>query len=564
MRCRPLRALAALPVLTAAASFAVSLPITPDDTLLPGRGFPTRGERAADLTSLRRIQADTDGNRLFDDLEERLSATDAREALDVVVRYRPGQQPGPAAGRRERRLSLDHSIATRLTPSEIQDLLATSTIESIEADTVYRAVRDTAEEFTGTAKASLDLGLSGDGDGERGTYSSQDHTIAILDTGIDAQHQDFANGKLIAWHDLVNDRTEPYDDQGHGTHVASIAAGAVNAAGVGGVAPGAALVGVKVLDSQGAGSASSIAEGVEWCISNRTRYGIEVINLSLGGDRSSTGTDLLSRTVNRAVAAGIVVCVAAGNEGPRQRTIGSPAAAAEVVTVGSVADPGEGGFFLDVFSSRGPTADGRIKPDLCAPGERISAARANSRTGYVRYSGTSMASPFVAGVAALVRQANPNLSAAEVKDLLKETAVHFGSGEENNDYGAGRVDAYAALQRASGRDDAPPLVPGHVAGSGRLDGSEDSSTWELAVTDTRFPVAATLIAQSTGIDFDLQAYDPSGRLVASSITRGRQEWVSFRPSRTGTYTLVVLSRSGAGDYSLDVSAGSEAPLQVRE
>jgi serine protease AprX len=151
-----------------------------------------------------------------------------------------------------------------------------------------------------------------------------------------------------------------------------------------------------------------------------------------------------------------------------------------------------------------------------------------------------------------------------VKELLKETAVHFGTGEENNDYGAGRVDAYAALQRAAGRDDAPPLVPGHVAGSGRLEGSGDSRTWQLTVTDTIFPVAVALIAQSTGVNFDLQAYDPTGRLVASSTTRVRQEWVSFLPTRTGTYTLVVLSRSGVGDYTLDVSAGSEAPLRAAE
>jgi serine protease AprX len=326
------------PSLLAAAAglaFAAPLPGSPGNSLLSDLAPPTAREIPADLPA-RRIQADTDHNRLFDDLEERLSTAGAREALDVVVRYRAGRQPAVGAG--ERHLSLDHSVATRLTPPEIQRLLVDGAVESIETDTVYHAVRDTAEAFTGSAKASLDLEISGDGDGERDTYSSQDHTIAILDTGIDAQHQDFAGDKIIGWKDFVNNRAEPYDDQGHGTHVASIAAGAVNAAGVGGVAPGAALVGVKVLDQQGGGTASAIAQGVEWCISNRAQYGIEALNLSLGGDRSSAGTDLLSRTVNRAVAAGIVVCVAAGNEGPRQRTIGSPAAAAQAIAVGSVAD----------------------------------------------------------------------------------------------------------------------------------------------------------------------------------------------------------------------------------
>src|SRR5262249_15426385 len=156
-------------------------------------------------------------------------------------------------------------------------------------------------------------------------------------------------------------------------------------------------------------------------------FGIEVVNMSLGDDHSSSGNDALSRAVNRAAEAGIVVCVAAGNSGPDLYTTGSPAAAAEAITVGSVADPGKGGFFLDRFSSRGPTADGRVKPDLCAPGYQILAARAGTVSGYVRYSGTSMATPFVAGLAALMREANPNLTPADVKDILKQTAVHFGS-----------------------------------------------------------------------------------------------------------------------------------------
>jgi serine protease AprX len=434
-------------------------------------------------------------------------------------------------------------------------------VESIEEDTVYHAVRDTAEAYTGSTQASRDFGLSGDGDGDPATFSARDHTIAILDTGIDGQHQDFAGGKIIAWNDRVNGQPDPYDDEGHGTHVASIAAGAVNPSGVGGVAPGAALVGVKVLNSKGEGTASAISQGIEWCITNRARYGIEVLNLSLGSDRTSAGTDLLSRTVNRAVDAGIVVTIAAGNSGPRQRTIGSPAAADEALAVGSVADPGAGGFYLDSYSSRGPTADGRVKPDLCAPGERILAARANSGSGYVRFSGTSMAAPFVAGVAALIRAANPALTAADVKNVLKETAVHFGADGENDDFGAGRMDAYAAVARALGKSGTPPAGPGHLSASGHLLGADDRSTWQLALSDTGFPVAVTLIQQGTGGGFTLQVYDPSGAIVARSTARSRQAMASFRPTDTGTYSLVVLSPGDAGDYSLDVSAGSELPLK---
>ena len=151
-----------------------------------------------------------------------------------------------------------------------------------------------------------------------------------------------------------------------------------------------------------------------------------------------------------------------------------------------------------------------------------------------------------------------------MKTVLKETAVHFGPAGENNEFGAGRLDAYAALERAGGMTSAPPPVPRHLFGSGRLKGSSDSSAWKLAVSSTRFPVAVTLVMQSTGVDFDLQIHNPSGRLVASSTSRTRQESIAFRPATAGAYRLVVLSKSGSGDYCLDVSAGSDAPLQVEE
>jgi serine protease AprX len=501
--------------------------------------------------------------RLSAELRDQLSAADARANVGVIVRYKAGREPaaGAAPGRIERRLRYDRSIAVHLTPPQIRQLLAGDAVESIEPDTVYHMMRDTAEQFIGSTQASRDFGLSGDGDGNPLVYTAKDHTIAIVDTGIDGEHQDFAGGKIIAWTDLVNQQPAPYDDEGHGTHVASIAAGAVNPDGVGGVAPGAALVGVKVLDDKGVGTAGNIAAGVEWCITNKDQYGIEALNLSLGSDRPSSGTDLLSRTVNRAVDAGIVVTVAAGNAGPRQRTIGSPGAASGALTVGSIADPGAGGCFLDSYSSRGPTADERVKPDLCAPGDRILAARAHSGSGYVSFSGTSMATPFVAGVAALLRQVNPALTAAEVKTALKETAVHYGVGGENDDFGAGRLDAYAALARAMGKPGAPPAVPGHLSAVGHLQAAGDSNTWDLTLTNAGFPVAVTLLGQSASGGLKLQVFNAAGRLMTSATARSREASVSFRPSVTGRYQLVVLSSTDAADYSLDVSAGADSPLQ---
>src|SRR5262249_54641177 len=204
--------------------------------------------------------------------------------------------------------------------------------------------------------------------------------------------------------------------------------------------------------------------------------------------------------LSRAVAAGIVVCVAAGNSGPDLYTIGSPGAAADAITVGNMADPGAGGFFLEPHSSRGPTADGRVKPDLCAPGYRIRAAQAGTRSGYIVGSGTSMSSPFIAGTVALMLQANPSLTPAEVKSILMETADHYGASGDNNDFGVGRLDGYAALSRAAGQHGTGPAVPGRASGSDHLDSSTSEQMWELAVSDTTFPVAATLIMQSAGAD----------------------------------------------------------------
>ncbi len=230
-------------------------------------------------------------------------------------------------------------------------------------------------------------------------YDGSGITIGIIDTGIDASHPDL-QGKVIGWVDFVNGKTTPYDDNGHGTHVASIAAGtgaASNGKYKGMAPPGAKLVGIKVLGGDGSGSISDIINGVDWAVQNKDKYGIKVINLSLGSSQSSDGTDSLSQAVNNAWDAGIVVCVAAGNSGPDKYTVGSPAAASKVITVGAV----DKYDVITDFSSRGPTADNRLKPEVVAPGNWIIAARASGTQltdvtigdYYVAAPGTSMATP---------------------------------------------------------------------------------------------------------------------------------------------------------------------------
>lgn len=378
--------------------------------------------------------------------------------------------------------------------------------------------------------------------------------------GIDAKHPDLA-GKVIGWNDLVNHKPAAYDDQGHGTHVSSIIAGTGAASGgqYAGNAPGAALVGVKVLSAQGSGSASTIISGIQWVIDNKARFHIGAANMSLGAMGCSDGTDSLSQAVNNAIDAGIVMVVAAGNSGPDSCSVGAPGAAEKAVTVGASIDPGKDGWALAYFSSRGPTADGRTKPDVISPGWQINAAQANG-TGYVAHSGTSMATPGVAGIVALMLDANPALTPDQVKSTLMNTAKPWGLaglGAPNDDYGAGLVSAYDAVKAAKGVLGRKTYRDGtsHDSFGGTLTwfGADE---YTINVTSTTRSIGLTLIMNNWTWgypDFDLYLIDPSGAQVASSEGSTRQETITFKPTVTGTYTVRVTSYMGDGDYTLDAS-----------
>lgn len=378
-------------------------------------------------------------------------------------------------------------------------------------------------------------------------YDGSGITIGIIDTGIDASHPDL-QGKVIGWVDFVNGKTTPYDDNGHGTHVASIAAG-TGAASNGkykGMAPGAKLVGIKVLNGQGSGSISDIINGVDWAVQNKDKYGIKVINLSLGSSQSSDGTDSLSQAVNNAWDAGLVVVVAAGNSGPNKYTVGSPAAASKVITVGAV----DKYDVITDFSSRGPTADNRLKPEVVAPGNWIIAARASGTSMgqpindyYTAAPGTSMATPHVAGIAALLLQAHPSWTPDKVKTALIETADIVKPDEiADIAYGAGRVNAY----KAAYYDNYAKLTfTGYVSNKG-------SQSHQFTISGAGF-VTATLYWDNSGSDLDLYLYDPNGNQVDYSYTAyyGFEKVGYYNPT-AGTWTIKVVSYSGSANYQVDV------------
>jgi serine protease AprX len=460
-------------------------------------------------------------------------------------------------------------FAATLTSKQIAALAMDASVKQIEYDAECHALLGTAQTWYGTAKARTDFGVTGDRDGNPTSYTKNDIVVTILDTGIDPNHMDLDGGKIIAWKDFVNSRTTAYDDHGHGTHCASIATGTGDAnATYKGVAPGAALVGVKVLNSAGSGSTSTIVNGINWVVTNKATYGIRVLSISLGSTGSSNGQDALSVACNNAVNAGIVVCVAEGNSGPAKYTTSTPAAAANVITVGAMSDCGENGYFLAYFSSRGPTADGRTKPDICAPGWYITAAKAGTTNQYVTMSGTSMSTPFTAGTAALMLAANPNLTPAQIKTDLMTTAQDWGPTGTDIDYGAGRLQGYDAIKLAGGYTGTGPTVPPHVYKSEALGSKGKTDIWTVNVNSTSYPIAASMImpnwSSSTNPNFDISLYNPSGTKVTSGVTKTREDYIAYAPTVTGNYKLYVTATAGSGSYFFDLSCANASSIVLTQ
>ena len=268
-------------------------------------------------------------------------------------------------------------------------------------------------------------------------YSVTDYGFYIDKVANGTYASNISCGKVIGGYDFSNDDADPMDDHGHGTHVAATAAGNGSLKGV---APDAKILAYKVLNAYGSGSMSDVIAGIERAVNDSA----DIISLSLGS--SGNPDDPTSVAVDNAVDAGVVVVVAAGNSGPYAQTIMSPGTARNAITVGATDDSD----IIADFSSRGPVVWGNssiIKPDVVAPGVEICAAQYGSAWSdslcidneHVSISGTSMATPHVAGLSALMLQAYPGWSPADVKSAIMGSAIDLGYDMATQ--GAGRVDA---------------------------------------------------------------------------------------------------------------------------
>ena len=362
---------------------------------------------------------------------QRMGYGDARaSSLPLIVQRRTASRPAALAAaslRPVRELSSLRATAMRQPRAEAAKLgaaLATTTatatrttgtlagVSRVWLDRRFRAIDLDPNLTQVNAPAAWSAGLTGKG-----------VKVAVLDTGIETTHPDLAGGKVVASANF-SEADSTTDHYGHGTHVASIVAGTgARAAGARkGVAFQASLLNGKVLDDFGFGDESGIIAGMEWGARQRAK----VVNMSLGG-QPTDGTDPMSQAVNRLSSRyRTLFVVAAGNSGPFEQSVENPGTATAALTVGAV----DASDQVADFSGRGPRfGDYAMKPDITAPGVEIVAARAAGTSigepvgqWYTRLTGTSMATPHVAGAAAILAQRWPGWTPARLKAVLMGTA----------------------------------------------------------------------------------------------------------------------------------------------
>ncbi|MBI3892260.1 MAG: S8 family serine peptidase [Candidatus Wallbacteria bacterium] len=373
--------------------------------------------------------------------------------------------------------------------------------------------------------------------------------VGVIDTGCDFDHPDL-KGKNIAWKDFVNNKPTYYDDQGHGTHVCGTIAGGATSGLAIGVAPGARIVIAKAFSSSGSAEQDWLLGAMQWITdpdgNPATNDAPSIVSNSWGGGPGRTV--FLDATKNW-VRLGIFPNFAAGNSGPGVGTVGTPGGFLEAFAIGATTSEDS----IADFSSRGPvTWDGKtyIKPDVSAPGHNITSAKPGG--GYRDLSGTSMATPHVSGLIALMLQAAPGMSIAQMRELLENTSDDLGDHGKDNTFGAGRVNALAAAQIAVSGGKVVGKLTDSASGSG-LKGT-------IRVKENGFVI-------QTGADGSFRFVLPAGNytLKASSFGYTESSDVSIAlQAQHETNADIALARAASGTVSGKVvSAATGEELQAK-
>jgi len=472
---------------------------------------------------------------------------DADDTLPLIIDfyYTPGQDEIDML---EQNVDYQHqfilhgidALAGRVPVSELLTLRELPGVVMIELDGILTIANNDARIGHGVDMTFEETGYDGSGT-----------TVAIIDTGLDGNHTSLDDQdddpstddpKIIGFYDAVNSPDDisgnvfPYDDQGHGSHCGGTTAGtgAPTYDHVG-MAPQAHLVGVKVLDSGGSGSFGGVMAGMQWTIDTMHQFNTKIASMSLGGpgaiEWTSSEEDSVNRQANEMVSAGISLFIAAGNNGVSAQ-IGTPGSAEDVITVGAL----DKDTSIAIYSSQGPTEEGRVKPNVAYMGSSIMSVAYNTGDQYTAMSGTSMATPGAAGVGALMLQANPDLSPFDMRNIMQETATYrqchyMGANEpcledlipknrQNNVYGHGHVNSLEAVIEAAEYNQQYTF----------------NSNISLSISESEFLNGSVLLGPGSKFEIDLNQKIDTVQWMSNDL---RDEWSNIHSYNYDTVAVLT-------------------------
>jgi serine protease len=459
----------------------------------------------------------------------------------ILVKYKTGASQKSATSLKSigtKDLTLDASVPFQRImvdadkylqiPSMLSYLKSQPDVEWAEEDLVSKALFAPDDEYYSYQWNFDKIGMPAAWDY---TTGESDVIVAVIDTGAYFPLTDLGRTKFVQGFDFVNSYINPFDDNGHGSHViGTIAESTDNGIGVAGMAPGIKIMPVKVLASDGLGYNSDVAQGIYFATNN----GAHIINLSLGGNYSAAIED----AVNYAVSHGVLVVAAAGNDGTS--TLNFPAALSNVLSVGATND----------LNALAPYSNYGTGLDIVAPGGDLSRTLHNQEynedypggilqqtyyqgiTDYWYFEGTSMAAPHVAGLAALLKSKNSGLTAGEIETIIKNTAVDLGASGYDTHYGYGLIDAAKALG-----------VPGYIASdqvtSTIVLRENETEKWKIAAAPGTLTASLSYSNQKGTLSLSLE--NSAGTVAATGAQAGDTITLSY-----------AVTSANKGDYYLTV------------